>query len=131
MSEGALLYGRGTAFPPRMGADGRMTWSTGEQNVRESIRIILATEPSERLMLPTFGAGLRRYLFEQNTVETRRLIEEDIRTALERWEPRISLRGVNVSEDPEDLRSAVATVEYRLIATQRMEQLSLSVRVEG
>ncbi len=39
------LFGQGLGFPPRVGADGRLVWSGGEDNVRESIRIILLTEP--------------------------------------------------------------------------------------
>ena len=125
------LFGHGMSFPPRVGDDGRVAWSSGEENVRQSIRVILLTEPNERLMLPTFGAGLRRYLFEPNTVETRRLVEEDIRNALERWEPRVALNGVRVEADPEDARSAVATIEYTLVATRSAELLSLRLRLEG
>ena len=44
------LFGQGLGFPPRIGADGRLVWSSGEDNVRESIQIILLTEPGERLM---------------------------------------------------------------------------------
>jgi len=43
------IFGRGMSFPPRVGADGRVAWSEGEVNVRESIRIILMTEPRERI----------------------------------------------------------------------------------
>ena len=61
---GAIL-GRGLAFPPRVGADGRLCWSAGEDNIRESIAVVLKTEPGERIALPTFGdVGL-----EQETAE--------------------------------------------------------------
>ena len=36
--------GRGISFPPRVGPDGRLAWSAGEQNIREAIRVILMTE---------------------------------------------------------------------------------------
>ena len=57
------LLGQGLSFPPRIGADGRLAWSAGEDNVRESIRIILMTEQGERIMRETFGCSLRQYLF--------------------------------------------------------------------
>lgn len=128
---GAKLFGRGLAFPPRVGADGRVACSEGGENVRDAIRIILLTEPNERLMLPTFGAGLKRYLFQPNTVETRRLIEEDIRNAIKRWEPRVSLDGVRVEADSSDVRCALATIAYRLVATQAAERMSLRLQLEG
>src|SRR5437868_5805577 len=50
--------GQGLSFPPRVGADGRLAWSAGEENVREAIRVILMTELTERLMSEEFGCGL-------------------------------------------------------------------------
>ena len=79
--EAARLYGKGMAFPPRVGTDGGIAWSEGEDNIRESIRVILMTEPGERLRLPQFGAGLGRFLFEPNIVATHTLIARAHRRA--------------------------------------------------
>ena len=125
------LYGRGIAFPPRVGADGRIAWSEGEANIRENIEIILRTEERERLNLPTFGGGLRRFLFEPNTVTTRFQIQDRITHALKQWEPRVIVSSVDVEEDPRDLQSAIATVHYQLVATSATSQVSLRVRLGG
>jgi len=125
------LYGRGIAFPPRVGADGRIAWSEGEANIRENIEIILRTEERERLNLPTFGGGLRRFLFEPNTVTTRFQIQDRITRALQQWEPRVIVSSVEVEEDPRDPQSAVATVHYQLVATSAASQVSLRVRLGG
>jgi phage baseplate assembly protein W len=121
------LYGKGLGFPPRVGPDGHVAWSEGEENVRESIRVILMTEPRERIQLAEFGAGLMRFLFEPNTSSTRFLIEERIRETLRRWEPRVRVESVQVETDPDDAEAAIATILYRLIATQQRERLTLSV----
>lgn len=125
------LYGRGIAFPPRVGADGRIAWSEGEANIRENIEIILRTEERERLNLPTFGGGLRRFLFEPNTVTTRFQIQDRITRALQQWEPRVTVSSVDVEEDPRDPQSAIATVNYQLVATQADASVSLRVRLGG
>ena len=125
------MFGRGLAFPPRVGGDGRVAWSEGELNVRESIQVILLTERRERLMLPEFGGGLSGYLFEPNTVTTRRLIKDRIQRALEQWEPRISVESVEVEADPEDAQGAVATITYQLVATQTRERVRLGVTLAG
>jgi phage baseplate assembly protein W len=117
------------AFPPRVGADGRIAWSEGEQNIRESIQIILQTEERERLNLPSFGAGLGRYLFEPNTVMTQTQIQDRITKAIEAWEPRVLLTDVAVIQDPLDVQSAVATIQYRLVATQIQESLSVNIQL--
>jgi phage baseplate assembly protein W len=125
------LFGRGIAFPPRVGSDGRVAWSEGETNVREAIRIILMTERRERLMLPEFGGGLGPSLFEPNTVTTRHLIKDRIQKALAEWEPRIKVEDVRVEEDPDDSQGAIATIAYKLVATQSRERVSLSVTLAG
>jgi phage baseplate assembly protein W len=125
------LYGRGISFPPRVGADGRIVWSAGEDNVRDSIQIILLTNQRERLRLPDFGGNLSQFLFEPNTVTTRHQIEEGIKRALAQWEPRIAVESVTVEPDPEDVQAAIATLQYRLIATQARERVSLSVSLGG
>ena len=124
---GAALYGRGLAFPPRVANDGQLAWSEGETNVRESIRIILLTDENERLRQPDFGAGLSGLLFEPNTATTRQLVRARIERALAEWESRIRVESVVVDEDPNDSEAAVATITYRLIATNALERVSLSV----
>jgi phage baseplate assembly protein W len=123
------IFGRSLSFPPRVGPDGRMVWSEGEENIRESIRVILLTNSRERLRLPEFGGGLQTFLFEPNTVATRHLIEERIQQALKRWEPRITVESVHVDKDPADPEAAVATIQYKLVATQTLERMTLNVQL--
>jgi phage baseplate assembly protein W len=121
------IFGRGISFPPRIGPDGRIAWSEGEVNVRESIRVILMTEQPERLRTPDFGGSLGRFLFEPNTVSTRRSIQDRITKELSQWEPRIRVESVAVEPDQNDPQAAVATVTYTLVATQGIERVSVNV----
>ena len=123
------VYGQGMAFPPRVDADGRMAWSAGEGNVREALRIILMTEPGERLRLPEFGAGLGRFLFAPNILATHTQIQQRIAQALQRWEPRVQVEDVAVQADAADPQAAIATITYRLVATQALERVALAVSV--
>ena len=126
-----MLYGRSISFPPRVGPDGRVAWSAGEVNIRESIQIILLTEPGERIMRQEFGAGLQEFLFEPNTVTTRHLIQDRIIKALARWEPRIAVQSVVVDLDPNDPQAAVTTITYQLVSTQAVERVSLNLTLAG
>ena len=126
-----LLFGRGISFPPRVGPDGRVAWSAGEVNVREAVRVILMTEPRERLMLAEFGGGLSLFLFEPNTVTTRHSIQDRIVKALAQWEPRIVVESVTVEADADDPQAALAVITYRLVATQALERVGLSVTLAG
>lgn len=125
MIDQGRLFGRGIGFPPRVGPDGRVAWSEATDNIREGMRLVLATQLGERIMLPQFGTDLRERLFEPNTVATRRLIQERIASALQRWEPRVAVESITVEQDPAADTTAIATVEYRQKANQATGQLSL------
>ena len=129
MIDQGRLFGRGISFPPRVGADGRVAWSEGEQNVREAIRVILLTSQRERVRLSEFGGSLSRFLFEPNTVTTRHLIGDQIQKSLEQWEPRIRIESVNVEPDATDPQAAVATITYKLVATQVPQRISLEINL--
>lgn len=88
--------GRGVSFPVRPDRDGRLLLLTGPDKIRQSMQIILDTEPGERVMRPTFGCGLRRYLMHPNTAATRALIRNDVDRAIASWEQRIDVVSIDV-----------------------------------
>jgi len=108
--------GRGWPFPVEVDrTQPAIGWVEGQDKVRQAIRIVLETEPGERIMRPTFGAGLRRYLMEPNTVAVRALIQRDVEQALRTWEPRIELTAIDVTagDDPALVDIAIAYVHVR------------------
>lgn len=126
------LYGRSLKFPPQVGANGQMLWSEGEDNIRESMMIILRTRPGERLMMPEFGCNLERYLFEPNTLATLTLIQEEVRRAITRWERRVRVDDVLVESRLWDSRTLVdITVFYTLIASDLRESVSLTLSLQA
>jgi phage baseplate assembly protein W len=100
MSTLAFL-GKGWSNPVAPTRGGWLDYTEGPDKVAQSIRIILDTEPGERIMRPTFGAGLRRYLMKPNSHATRALIRHDVETALAAFEPRISVKEVRVDPGEE------------------------------
>ena len=97
------LLGKGWSIPLRPDdRTGRIEYERGTTKVSQSIQIILETAPGERIMRPTFGCDLRRYLMKPNTTATRALIQREVALALKTWEPRIEVQGVQVSpgDDP-------------------------------
>jgi phage baseplate assembly protein W len=108
-----------------------MVWSEGPDNIRESIQVILMTNLRERVRLPEFGASLSTFLFEPNNPTTHHLMEDRIQNALKLWEPRIVVEAVQVEQDPDDPNSAIATINYKLVATQAGERVTLNVTLPG
>ena len=127
----AQIFGQGVAFPPHLDATGQWATSVGAQNVRESIQIILLTRLGERLNYPAYGSSLRTFLFAPNNPATRKSIEMEITRALQLWEPRINLDSVSVDPDPSNNQAAIATIQYRLVANQLPNQVTLTLQLQG
>jgi phage baseplate assembly protein W len=117
------LLGRGIGMPLAPDAAGRMSKASGPEKVRQSIFIILDTEPGERVMLPEFGCGLRRYLMQPNSAATRAQIERDAGSALRRWEPRIEVSEISVTADDSDASLVLIEIRYAHVFSGRRDSL--------
>jgi phage baseplate assembly protein W len=115
--------GKGWVFPVKPDpADHLLGYASGPEKVRQSIFMILETEPGERLMRPTFGCGLRRYLMKPNTTATRALIRHDVEQSLGQAEPRIKLQSVRVDPD-DDPALVLIQIAYTHIRDGRSDNL--------
>ncbi len=117
------FLGVGWAFPPGTGSAGEVAMAAYEEDVRQSIRIILGTSPGERLMRPDFGAGLRALVFEPLSTTTMALARHRVEEALVRWEPRIDVGSVTVSADGPARNRLDIEVQYRVRATNTFYNL--------
>jgi phage baseplate assembly protein W len=98
MNDTKDFLGRGLAFPiVADGATGRIAMAEYEDDIAQSIRIILSTRKGERVMRPEFGSGLHAFLFENDGYTLRSRIADAVKDALELWEPRVT--DVDVSVD--------------------------------
>ena len=95
------FIGAGWAFPLRTDATGGIALVRREQEVEESIRLILGTAIGERPMRPEFGCGIHDYIFAPTDASTAGRIAYEVRASLRRWEPRIEVADVlvDVAED--------------------------------
>ena len=95
-----VFLGAGMKFPPQIDpGTGRFALSSGAQNVKESVYIILMTNRGERWLDPSFGSDIMRYTFMDTSLTMLNLLSSDLRTLLMEQEPRIS--DVTVDIDPE------------------------------
>lgn len=118
------FLGRGWRFPFGFDpASGSITKSEYEQNIRESITLVLGTKPGERQMLPEFGCRVHELMFSPNTRATAALISHYVEEALTRWEPRITVTKVDAWSE---VTGAVKVmVHYQVKSTEELQELSL------
>jgi len=115
------VYGRGLSHPFRLGLAG-LSQSEGVRKVEESIQIILGTQYGERVMRPAFGCNLSSLSFAPNNASTANLARYYVAEGLARWEPRIEVLDVLVTNDL-DRGILVIEIRYQLRATAQEHQL--------
>lgn len=117
MPQRANTYlGNGLSFPLRADARGQIALVSGNEDIEQSIRIILSTRPGERVMRPTFGCRAHELLFETRSAATASLLQEYVLQALRMWEPRIDVHRVNVVNDDAHPGALLAEIEYEIKA---------------
>lgn len=116
--------GRHLAFPFHIGSDGRSAAPlTLDDHVRGEIVQLLLTAPGERPFLPTFGAGLKRLVFERNDPISAALAKATVSQALSRWlAARISVEALDVLATDSLLQ---VDLSYKVLATGELRALSL------
>jgi Bacteriophage baseplate protein W len=123
------MTGRGLTFPLQLGVAG-LGESVGSAKVAESIRMILGTSPGERVMRPDFGSRLRSLAFAPNSPATADLARYYVTDSLTRWEPRIDVLDVQVTNDVADAVLLIE-IQYRLHATGDVQTLTQPFPLEG
>lgn len=121
-SDPKAFLGRGFAFPVCVDNKGSMNLAEYEEDIRQAMRIILDTDPGERVMRPDFGAGLRALLFEPINTNTIALARHRVEQALTLWEPRIDSLAVTVTAQPKEGRLNI-DIRYRVRVTNTFYNL--------
>jgi len=111
---GEEFIGAGWAFPLRTDATGGMALVGHDREIQESIRLILGTAPGERPMRPEFGCRVSEYVFAPADAATAGSIAFEVRSALERWEPRIDVAAVSVTHDRDDGSTLYIEIRYSI-----------------
>src|SRR6187455_3798290 len=89
MPDNRDFLGKGFRFPVSLNLNGGVSTSALEENVRQSIFIILGTAPGERIMRPDFGCRIHDLMFAPNNDITAARAEVYCEEAIYKFEPRV------------------------------------------
>jgi phage baseplate assembly protein W len=117
------ILGSGLAFPLQVDPRGALALASGEEDVEQAIELILATAPGERPMRPEFGCAVHDLVFDTIDAQMVGKMETAIRAALDRWEPRIEVQGLDFDLSAADAGQLIVTIRYRLRATNHQRNL--------
>ena len=111
------FLGQGLAFPLQVNPKGEIALARGERDIEQAIRIILMTAPGERVMRPEFGCRAHELLFEPRNAATAGMMVEYVEQALRRWEPRIQVQKVRVTNAPRQDGAMLVEISYQIKPT--------------
>jgi phage baseplate assembly protein W len=117
------ILGSGLAFPIQVDHRGAIALASGHEDIDQAIRLILSTAPGERPMRPEFGCEIHDYLFDSLDANTVAKMEEAVRAALQRWEPRIEVQQVEFDLSDVGDGKLAFTVRYTVRATNHRRNL--------
>jgi len=121
-NEKAFL-GKGWAFPISTNGKDDVTLALYEEDISQSIRIILGTMQGERVMRPDFGVGLQALIFEPVNTTTMALVKHKVEEALITWEPRIDNIDIKVTPNEPSRNGLNVEIKYRVRATNTFYNL--------
>ena len=116
------VLGTGIAFPLHL-EDGKLALAHDEEDVEQAVLLILSTAPGERPMRPEFGCGLQELAFDRIDTRTTGRIDREIRVALDRWEPRVEVEGIEFEFSRADDGVVEIVLSYRLKHTNEVRNL--------
>lgn len=95
---------------------------TDARSITNRVKLLLLTDPTEMHMNPTFGVGLRRYMFQYNNDNTIAMIKDKLIEQLKMWEPAV------VPESTKVERGSYSDESYHL-STEEAEKNHLKLVV--
>lgn len=107
--------------------NGKIQTSLDKANIRQSVEIILLTEPGERIAHPTFGTKLHQFLFESMNSQTEEMIRREVCQALYTWESRIADIVVDINRDRYSEGVLQVNVSYRIVNSGEKDAVEVTL----
>ena len=112
------FLGTGFKFPVCVDPNtGKVQTSSNEEDIKESIRIILSTAPGERPMISDFGCSIKSFVFAKTDYTTLTLMKHEVENALIMWEPRIKDIKVDINPAADEEGKLLISVNYVVRST--------------
>jgi phage baseplate assembly protein W len=94
--------------------------------IKNNLINFFLTNPGERPLNPTFGGGLRAFIFEQITTDNLNFLREDINSKISIYFPNITVNDLVITGQ-EDLNQITVTLKYSVINTNITDTLEIQL----
>lgn len=116
--EDKSFLGSGWAFPPefdKITNENKVV--SAEDDINESLYILLSTTPGERVMRPAFGCGIKSMVFESITESILTMMKDLITKAILFFEPRITLNSIDINTELVNQGTLLIQIFYMIRST--------------
>jgi phage baseplate assembly protein W len=114
-----------------VGENGRIELVRDADAIRQALMLLLSTRPGERIMRPDFGCDLARLVFSPNDDTTAGLAMHEVRRAVERFEPRVTILGIDAGPVPDAPDRLQVILDYRPRLGGPADRLVAEVPLQG
>lgn len=111
------ILGTGLRFPLIPDARGRIGYVAGQDNIEQSLQVLLQTNLRERVMRSTFGTSVRQQLFSPGSEKGLRMLERSLSDALRDFEPRVEVIEIRAEPEPAEPSQINVRIDYEVRAT--------------
>lgn len=119
-----LFLGKGWSFPPTFDNHTKgVVMVADEEDIRESLQILLGTRLGERIMRPAYGTNLDQLMFDAIDVTMVATLEKDLEFAIALFESRITLQELSVLQDQQLEGRLLIVVDYVIGQTNTRNNL--------
>lgn len=99
-----------------------------QEKLKENIIHILLTGVGERVLRRDYGGGVRQLRHDPNNEALKAIVQHQIARSIGRWEPRVELQSISVSQEGGTL---IADLQYVIRGTRQPESLSVPIGIGG
>ena len=95
--------------------------------IKQNLKMLILTDPGERVMIPEFGVGIKSYLFENFTGETFTKIEADIRQQANIYLPVVSIQRILFDDSATEFNTLSVAIVYSIPALNVKDLLEFTI----
>ena len=99
--------------------------------VRNHILAVLLTNPGERVMRPTYGAGIFNFVWENDDLLTQAQIISAVQQAVALWEPNATLNNLDFAQQPDFSGIASLNIEFSVGTNPTVHAFTISLGGQG
>lgn len=114
----------GWKFPPTFNKYSKSVETVSDKDsIRESLYVLLTTTRGERLMVLDYGCDINTLAFKNLDLNLTTFIQNNIKTSIIKWEPRVDVSNVTVTQLEGGEGVIEIKIEYKIKRTNEKDSL--------